>query len=89
MIDKVESSTSTSTTSSIVAAAESEGEGSEAKAKKLFNYGFLNFLKTGEFHHNNQVSMPLLLLLSLPYVYYAIVVFYSFLSYIYIYCSYP
>ena len=55
MIDKVESSTS-STTSSVVAAAESEGEGSEAKAKKLFNYGFLNFLKTGEFHHNNQVS---------------------------------
>ena len=55
MIDKVESSTSTS----VVAAAESEGgEGSETKAKKLFNYGFLNFLKTGEFHHNNQVSAP-------------------------------
>jgi glutamate synthase (ferredoxin) len=26
----------------------------EGKAKKLFNYGFLNFFKTGEYHHNNQ-----------------------------------
>lgn len=30
-------------------------EGGEEKAKKLFNYGFLNFLKSGEYHHNNQV----------------------------------
>lgn len=29
-------------------------EGEEV-AKKLFNYGFLNFLKSGDFHHNNQV----------------------------------
>jgi glutamate synthase (ferredoxin) len=28
-----------------------EGETS----KKLFNYGFLNYFKTGEYHHNNQV----------------------------------
>lgn len=28
----------------------------ELKAKKLFNYGFLNFLKSGEYHHNNQVT---------------------------------
>lgn len=26
----------------------------KASGKKLFNYGFLNFLKSGEFHHNNQ-----------------------------------
>ena len=29
-------------------------EGDEAKAKKLFNYGFLNFFKSGDYHHNNQ-----------------------------------
>ena len=27
---------------------------SEKKGKKLFNYGFLNFFKSGEYHHNNQ-----------------------------------
>ena len=27
---------------------------SETKSKKLFNYGFLNFFKSGEYHHNNQ-----------------------------------
>jgi glutamate synthase (ferredoxin) len=26
----------------------------EAGPSKLFNYGFLNFLKSGEYHHNNQ-----------------------------------
>lgn len=26
----------------------------EAKSKKLFNYGFLNYFKSGEYHHNNQ-----------------------------------
>ena len=26
----------------------------EKKSKKLFNYGFLNFFKSGEYHHNNQ-----------------------------------
>lgn len=31
------------------------GLGSEIeKNKKLFNYGFLNYFKSGEFHHNNQ-----------------------------------
>ena len=29
-------------------------EGEEVKAKKLFNYGFLNFFKSGDYHHNNQ-----------------------------------
>jgi glutamate synthase (ferredoxin) len=33
----------------------SSNEGNEDKSKKLFNYGFLNFFKSGEFHHNNQV----------------------------------
>lgn len=32
-----------------------EGAVDEEKAKKLFNYGFLNFFKSGEYHHNNQV----------------------------------
>lgn len=26
----------------------------DVRRKKLFNYGFLNFLKSGEYHHNNQ-----------------------------------
>ena len=26
----------------------------DEKRQKLFNYGFLNFFKTGEYHHNNQ-----------------------------------
>ena len=26
----------------------------EKKSLKLFNYGFLNFFKSGEYHHNNQ-----------------------------------
>ena len=25
--------------------------------KKLFNYGFLNYFKSGEYHHNNQVRV--------------------------------
>ena len=29
-------------------------EGEEVRAKKLFNYGFLNFFKSGDYHHNNQ-----------------------------------
>lgn len=28
--------------------------GESPKSKKLFNYGFLNYLKSGEYHHNNQ-----------------------------------
>jgi len=31
------------------------GNGGEEENKKLFNYGFLNFFKSKEFHHNNQV----------------------------------
>lgn len=31
-----------------------EAGAGEGKAKKLFNYGFLNFFKSGEYHHNNQ-----------------------------------
>lgn len=31
-------------------------DGQEDAPKKLFNYGFLNFFKSGEYHHNNQVS---------------------------------
>eukprot|EP01038_Epipyxis_sp_PR26KG_P006664 gene6664-9146_t len=27
---------------------------SDEKVKKLFNYGFLNYFKSGEYHHNNQ-----------------------------------
>ena len=30
-------------------------DGGEEASKKLFNYGFLNFFKSGDFHHNNQV----------------------------------
>ena len=33
---------------------ESEDEEASEHKKKLFNYGFLNFFKSGEFHHNNQ-----------------------------------
>lgn len=29
-------------------------DGEEIKSKKLFNYGFLNFFKSGDYHHNNQ-----------------------------------
>jgi glutamate synthase (ferredoxin) len=29
----------------------------EQQKKKLFNYGFLNYFKSGEYHHNNQVRV--------------------------------
>jgi glutamate synthase (ferredoxin) len=37
----------------IAAKVEDSGDG---KIKKLFNYGFLNFFKSGDYHHNNQVG---------------------------------
>ena len=38
MLDKIEGSASTP---------------ADGVKRKLFNYGFLNYLKTGEYHHNN------------------------------------
>jgi glutamate synthase (ferredoxin) len=41
----------------IIEIVESQGAGegaAEEKSKKLFNYGFLNFYKSGDYHHNNQ-----------------------------------
>lgn len=32
-----------------------EQDGQDIGATKLFNYGFLNYLKSGDYHHNNQV----------------------------------
>lgn len=37
-----------------IESAEDGAEGAEGSKKKLFNYGFLNFFKSGEYHHNNQ-----------------------------------
>ncbi|KAJ1437181.1 ferredoxin-dependent glutamate synthase [Ochromonadaceae sp. CCMP2298] len=40
-----------------------EGEvqdGKAGKATKLFNYGFLNYFKSGDYHHNNQPLVKLL-----------------------------
>merc|ERR1719502_1331323 len=31
-----------------------EGKAEDGIKKKLFNYGFLNYFKSGEYHHNNQ-----------------------------------
>ena len=33
---------------------QTDADAGEEKAKKLFNYGFLNFFKSGEYHHNHQ-----------------------------------
>lgn len=39
---------------------ESSTKNNEGNTKKLFNYGFLNYLKTGEYHHNNQPLIKML-----------------------------
>jgi hypothetical protein len=33
-----------------------ESEDNGEKSAKLFNYGFLNYFKSGDYHHNNQVQ---------------------------------
>lgn len=35
-------------------------EDGDTKNKKLFNYGFLNFFKSGDYHHNNQPLIKVL-----------------------------
>ncbi len=38
-----------------MAAAVEAAAAEDEQRKKLFNYGFLNYFKSGEYHHNNQV----------------------------------
>ncbi len=56
MVEKIEQGVGRGGTAA--AAAANTQEDGEEKRVKLFNYGFLNFYRTGEYHHNNQVRAP-------------------------------